>query len=183
MGDPKQMLRAINPKEASLFDAALGVHIRYRLGGYQFPPNIYYKIFTHKPVCDVGAFAPRNYTIGRSNPIHTADIHNKVATADASSKYLGSSSSVRVGTSVFHAVSNLRGQDEQKYGWYERYENNGWRAITIQVLELLDEDPVTKYTRSIPVRFHYSKLQRKEEVERKRKERNREWLRKLYTAG
>ena len=46
-------------------DAALGVHIRLRLGGVQFPPNIYYKIFTTRPVADLGAFAPRDYALQR----------------------------------------------------------------------------------------------------------------------
>lgn len=84
-GDPVSMLRAINPREASLLDAASGswgswvgaaffartfgftfvsVHlsglrVRFRLGGTTFPPQVYYKLFTSAPVCDVNAFAPR----------------------------------------------------------------------------------------------------------------------------
>jgi hypothetical protein len=37
------------------------VHVRFRLGGSIFPPKVYFKIFTHRPLCDVNAFAPRDY--------------------------------------------------------------------------------------------------------------------------
>ena len=60
-GDPAMMLRCINPREASLIDDATGLHVRFRLGGRLFPPQIYYKIYTHNPLCDVNAFAPRDY--------------------------------------------------------------------------------------------------------------------------
>ncbi|CAN0229488.1 unnamed protein product, partial [Laminaria digitata] len=60
-GDPRLLLRAINPGEAALFDRAAGVHVRFRLGGYTFPPSIYYKVYTHQPVADIGSFAPRAY--------------------------------------------------------------------------------------------------------------------------
>jgi hypothetical protein len=40
-GDPQLMLKCINPGEAALVDAAAGIHVRFRLGGLQFPPIIY----------------------------------------------------------------------------------------------------------------------------------------------
>jgi len=43
-------------------DAAAGLHVRFRLGGQQFPPLIYYKIFAHHAVVDINSFAPRDYT-------------------------------------------------------------------------------------------------------------------------
>mmetsp|Transcript_42038 Transcript_42038/g.108196 ORF Transcript_42038/g.108196 Transcript_42038/m.108196 type:complete len:86 (+) Transcript_42038:173-430(+) len=43
-GEPGQLLRYINPPEAGLVDGASSVHIRFRLGGYKFPPNVYYKV-------------------------------------------------------------------------------------------------------------------------------------------
>lgn len=49
-GDPREMLRAINPREAQLADAASGIHVRFRLGGTMFPPLVFYKIFTHRCV-------------------------------------------------------------------------------------------------------------------------------------
>lgn len=75
-GDPKEMLRAINPNEAGLMDEASGTIVRFRLGGVSYPPDIYYKIFTKTSVCDVGAFAPRKYAGNQQPP---ADfLHNKM---------------------------------------------------------------------------------------------------------
>ncbi|XP_037312571.2 protein MFI isoform X3 [Pungitius pungitius] len=60
--DPREILKTVNPREAQLLDAAAGVFIRIRLGGIAFPPNIYYKIFTHAPIVDVCASSPKDYT-------------------------------------------------------------------------------------------------------------------------
>ena len=60
-GDPRSILRAINPREAELLDAASRCRVMLRLGGTRFPPSIYYLIVSEGPVCDVGAFAPRQY--------------------------------------------------------------------------------------------------------------------------
>jgi len=49
-GDPKELLRSINPGEAHIADAASGIHVRFRLGGTVFPPLVFYKIYTHRPV-------------------------------------------------------------------------------------------------------------------------------------
>ena len=55
-------MRTINPTEARYVDAAAGVRIRFRLAGERFPPTIYYKIYTNRPIQDLGANAPRDYT-------------------------------------------------------------------------------------------------------------------------
>ncbi|XP_001381470.1 protein MFI [Monodelphis domestica] len=60
-GDPHQLLKYIDPKEAELIDAASGINIRFRLGGEKFPPCIYYKIFTHRNIVDLCANSPRDY--------------------------------------------------------------------------------------------------------------------------
>ena len=44
------------------------MHVRFRLGGMVFPPTVYYKIYAHGAVTDVGAYAPRDYTAARRNP-------------------------------------------------------------------------------------------------------------------
>jgi len=44
-------------------DVASNVHIRFRLGGENFPPTIYYKIYCHGSVCDINSFAPRDYAL------------------------------------------------------------------------------------------------------------------------
>ncbi|PNH00894.1 hypothetical protein TSOC_013259, partial [Tetrabaena socialis] len=73
-GDPRELLKVINPREAQLVDAASGIHVRFRLGGTVFPPLVFYKIFTHRPVTDIGAFGPRDYANEvRMSP---AELHN-----------------------------------------------------------------------------------------------------------
>ncbi len=59
---PRDLLKSINPREAALFDGATGLHVRFRLGGAAFPPMLFYKIFTHRPISDVCAYCPRDYT-------------------------------------------------------------------------------------------------------------------------
>ena len=43
-GNPSFLLKAINPVEAQLLDFSVNAHVRFRLGGDSFPPNIYYKV-------------------------------------------------------------------------------------------------------------------------------------------
>jgi hypothetical protein len=43
----------------------------------KFPPNIYYKIFTHRNVADIGAFAPRDYTLADNKSLPANLVHNK----------------------------------------------------------------------------------------------------------
>ncbi|KAM4544140.1 protein MFI-like [Fundulus diaphanus] len=59
--DPQTILRTVNPREAELLDAAAGVFIRFRLGGVTFPPKVYYKIFTYRPIVDLCSSSPRDY--------------------------------------------------------------------------------------------------------------------------
>jgi hypothetical protein len=72
------MLRSINPREASLFDEAAGIVLRFRLGGESFPPLIYYKIFTKSSLCDVNAFAPRDYVRSKQYQL-AATVNNHAA--------------------------------------------------------------------------------------------------------
>lgn len=75
-GDPAFLLKVLSPAEADFADEASGVHIRFRLTGcgtpYSigsdgkvssniWPPVILYKVFTHRNIADIGAFAPRDY--------------------------------------------------------------------------------------------------------------------------
>lgn len=64
-GDPHLLLRAVLPRESCLLDPAMQVHVRFRLGGPRFPPTIFYKIYTHGNVVDLGSFAPREYYLER----------------------------------------------------------------------------------------------------------------------
>ena len=70
--DPKELLKCINPREATLIDPAAGIHIRFRLGGATFPPTVLYKIFTHAPVADVCSLCPRDYVkVKPDRPLQT----------------------------------------------------------------------------------------------------------------
>ena len=42
----------------------------------KFPPNIYYKIFTHRPVQDMCANSPKDYTAACEKLSMGRDIHN-----------------------------------------------------------------------------------------------------------
>ncbi|EFJ46573.1 hypothetical protein VOLCADRAFT_32536, partial [Volvox carteri f. nagariensis] len=103
-GDPRELLRVINPREAQLVDAAAGIHVRFRLGGTMFPPLVFYKIFTHRPVADICAFGPRDYA--NEVRVTPGELHNHRPAAAAAATT----------------------------GWYERHENNGWRPVSERVL-------------------------------------------------
>jgi len=120
-GDPQLMLKCINPGEASLVDAAAGIHVRFRLGGMQFPPVIYYKIFVHQALVDINAFAPRAYTKVKEKEAKT--VNNKTR-------------------------GPLEAQDHS--GWYERVENNGWRPVADRALQMADATTQETSCRVIP---------------------------------
>ncbi|XP_053312059.1 protein MFI [Spea bombifrons] len=109
-GDPRFLLKCINPREAQLIDAAAGVHVRFRLGGMQFPPNIYYKLFTHRPVVDMCANSPKDYThLSQKQPL-PKQIHNRGEAPEPDCSR-----------------------------WYTRVENNGWRLLTLRVFGGTDQ--------------------------------------------
>ncbi|KAG6617636.1 IQ motif, EF-hand binding site [Phytophthora cinnamomi] len=168
-GDPARMLRAINPSEASLLDASMGAQVRFRLGGLAFPPTIYYKIFTRKPVCDLGAFSPKDYTVARQTA-PASHSHDKRRTTY-----------IRVGHSYYRA----RQQAEDTRLWYRRMENNGWRPVTAKVLAEANADPIAQATggRHAVNGFHYSKLVRQQDRARARRHKKRLWMQKLYAQG
>jgi transposase len=145
MGDPYLLLRSILPREAMLLDPAMQVHLRFRLGGVKFPPSIYYKIFTHGAVCDLGAFAPRNYAAERL------------------------------------------GVPRRPEDMYVREENNGWRPLITRLQPGGDpnhHDEIERTTsKKIATNFHYSRVRRRQDVERQRKQRSIAWMRKLYTQA
>ena len=77
-GDPQILMRTINPNEAKFIDAASGIRIRFRLAGASFPPTIHYKVFTNRPIQDLGATAPRDYTRPCLKLKTAADANNKL---------------------------------------------------------------------------------------------------------
>ncbi|RKO88857.1 hypothetical protein BDK51DRAFT_26479 [Blyttiomyces helicus] len=111
-GDPRQLLRFINPQEARLIDASMGLHVRFRLGGASFPPTIFYKIFVHQNMVDMNAFSPRAYTLADTKAV--------------------------LPKTLFNNVGELPGPVENG-GWYQRFDNNGWRPVSDKGYDQVDE--------------------------------------------
>ncbi|XP_015196666.1 protein MFI isoform X2 [Lepisosteus oculatus] len=134
-GDPRLLLRYVNPKET------------------KFPPSIYYKIFTHRPIVDMCANSPKDYTCPAARRPLPGQIHNRGRAA---------------------------GQEDRS-GWYRREENNGWRLLSGKIW--LMGDPVTLDSAAKKTEFHYSRIQRRQEVGRRRKQRKIDWMKKMYEDG
>ena len=195
-GDPKELLRSINPREAQLADVASGIHVRFRLGGTLFPPLVFYKIYTHRPVTDICSFCPRDYVNERR--MVASEMHNKPSTSSpVSTKHTATAGGATGGKNsgkgrkVFSEDFEIEESYRQylkpdgtvgfrsTHGWYEREENNGWRPINERLL--VEEDPVTTMTKlkRLPF-FHHSPGVRREERLRQAKQRKREWMAKMY---
>jgi len=165
-GDPCLLLRQVAPRESMLLDPAMQVHVRFRLGGARWPPSIYYKIYTHGAIVDLCAFAPRNYAGER---------------AVASAAIAAGTANVGEGG----VLGGSRGKPLQAVvdGWYEREENNGWRPLAPRVCPGKErvQDEVELASARKPVKnFHYSRLRRRQDLERNRKQKTMDWMRKLY---
>ncbi|XP_050784335.1 protein MFI isoform X1 [Gopherus flavomarginatus] len=87
VGDPHLLMKFIDPREAELLDAAAGVYVRFRLGGTKYPPSIYYKIFTHRPIVDMCANSPKDYTKPTYKQLLPKAIHGKIWKDDHSGWY------------------------------------------------------------------------------------------------
>lgn len=44
----------------------------------KFPPNIYYKIFTQRPIQDLCANSPKNYTCASAKQLKAKELHNRL---------------------------------------------------------------------------------------------------------
>jgi hypothetical protein len=64
-----------------------GTHVRFRLGGHRFPPEVYFKIFTHRPLCDVNSFAPRDYNFERKVDVNASRNSNACTAGETISYY------------------------------------------------------------------------------------------------
>ncbi|KAF3703326.1 putative protein C11orf65 [Channa argus] len=174
--DPQSILKTVNPREvmmafskkrkqnrqhkcytdiflwqAQLLDAAAGAFIRFRLGGISFPPNIYYKIFTHRPIADVCASSPKDYTQPGFRKPGDQQTNNSCPLM----------------------------KDDQS-GCYQRMENNSWRFFCNKVGPVGEPMEIGANKK---MDFHYSKLQRQQDVVRWRKRRKIEWLKQMYSWG
>jgi len=157
-GNPTQLLRSMNPREAAMLDAATGAHVRFRLGGLEWPPKVYYKIYTHSSITDICAFAPRDYT--RHKQLPPRRLHNKPVLGERA------------------ALEQERRAAETREGWYRRVENNGWRPVQESLLKELDH--VVASTAAKSMSFAPTKMQRREEVMLKRRQKKIDWLQRMY---
>jgi hypothetical protein len=115
-GDPQILMRTINPNESKFIEPAAGIRLRFRLAGERFPPTIYYKIYTNRPIQDLCANAPRDYTRPYLRLKSAVDSNNKL-------NRFPQQGSCLIGT----IISNRSVADQ--VGWYRRIENNGWRPV------------------------------------------------------
>lgn len=175
-GAPYDLLRSIIPNESHLLDRASGVHVRFRLGGRIFPPKVYFKIYTHRPLCDVNSFAPRNYVSER--PPDPLQLLNRSSTITPKPTKV---QALRVGARYFGAVvstTSINGTTD----WYRRDENNDWRPIASHMFDNIVTPPWFREVAhsSKPKPFHFSKLRREEDIKKARKKRRRQWMAKAY---
>lgn len=180
-GAPEDLLRSIVPEECNAMDKAAGVHVRFRLGGTVFPPRIFFKIFTHKAVCDVNAFAPRNYLVEKKpDDFHNNNKKLRATKKDLTAHPLNQTENIRVGASYFGTI--IQTSNDSGKGWYKRVENNPWRPISKNIVEELTMEPEEreKNHEKAPEAFHFSRLRRRQDLERRKKKKKRDWMRKAY---
>jgi hypothetical protein len=183
-GAPAELLRTVIPNESCLLDRAAGVHVRFRLAGSVFPPKIVFKIFTHRPLCDVNAFAPRNYNQEKELTMYEKFNKSEANANNASHK----KGAMRVGTRYFDTVVTSNVPADR---WYQREERNHWRPISSQLLFELFTPQWAAHQQQMQLlqrgdrakAFHYSKLQRKQDILQHKKRRRREWMVKAYLLG
>jgi hypothetical protein len=152
--DPASTLRRVNPAEAAVAgDPSCGAHVRFRLGGETFPPDVFYKIYTHRPVTDVCAFAPRDYAASRGSRDGGAAAA-AAAAGDRRGWY------ARVENNTWRRVRDVGALEERE---------NETTAVSARRESIRDA-----YT------FHLSPSARRDATERRRRERRVEWMRQLY---
>lgn len=145
-----------------LLDPAAPIHVRFRLGGESFPPQVYYKVFVEGAVCDVGGFAPRDYV------------------RDPRLKQQPPSVLFNKGPHKAGAMVTAENYPPQA-GWYLRKTNNGYRPVPSKLLNEGLRDPVAEATAATSkVSYHHVRLVRRREVERKKREKRMEWWRRVY---
>jgi len=159
------IMKLICPKEAEFMDNAAGTHIRFRLASPtsserfgSFPPAVYYKIYTHRPVVDLCATAPRDYTRAVNKVKLPKQRFNSVKEGRN-----------RIQNLIFSGNS-------QTQGWYQRFENNSWRPISDKMLL------ASLYTAPIP-NFKPTVNQRRMKRARDKKKRRIHWMRQHYYSS
>lgn len=178
------ILRLISPKEAQLMDDAAGTHIRFRLASPKksedcsadafskfgnFPPAVYYKIYTHRPIVDLCATAPRNYTL----PANKVTLPKQQFNFQPANKQQEGPIGYRLPSSY---------NQDPTSNWYQRHENNEWRAISdSQLLSSIRviSDVKTSASKS-KEKFKPTITQRRLKRHNDQKRKRIDWLAKIY---
>ncbi|CAF3953883.1 unnamed protein product [Rotaria sp. Silwood2] len=181
-GDPQILMRTINPTESKYIDSAAGVRIRFRLAGERFPPTIYYKIFTNRPIQDICANAPRDYTRPYLRLKSAVDSNNKLNRFPQQGLYSLNIQALLFFVAVVIIMNLIIVLDQE--GWYRRMENNGWRPVAYtHLLQVNMDQYFASSDLKKPTPFSHSRMQRRQDVEQRRKQKKLEWLKKMYKAG
>ena len=178
-----------------------GVHVRFRLGGSCFPPLLFYKIYTRRPIADIGTFCPRDYA--NEALLSPALLFNKrqkmegtVAGATTVSGPAGAPSPAAVSHTCAQPVFEPDFAIPEMYrryvkpdgtvglrstrGWYQRQENNGWRPVN--EVKMIDGEDELGRSRAPQAAFHLDSAERRRERARRRKQRRRDWMVALYRS-
>ena len=163
-----------------------GIHVRFRLGGSCFPPILFYKIYTHRPIADIGAFGPRNYAAEVSM---TSMDTSGLPQTPLSPQAVLSSAQTRSATCRFEPDFEIPASHRRYVradgtiglrsviGWYQRRENNGWRPVN--EVRMLDGEDECNLAARRPA-FHFKATVRREERARRQRQRHRDWMAALY---
>ena len=131
---PKKLLNTVAPNDSQIFDKSLKYKIRLRLGGAIFPPTLLYKIFVSEPVCNIGNFAPRDYTSDDMDFVSSTKFNNDFT----SQRRQGIPGHIKVGRKSFkvniHSRSNFTNLNSIPPGWLNGTEDNQWRPVHSNVL-------------------------------------------------
>lgn len=76
----------------------------------------------------------------------------------------------------------LPGQDDHR-GWYKREDNNGWRLVSDRLIHHIMADSVTWESSQKKYEYHHDKLQRRQDVEKRKKKKKIQWMQKMYKDG
>jgi len=126
VGNPRQMLKKLNPREAHYMDLSNKIYLRLRLGGTEFPPSIFYRVYTVESICDINAFAPKNYDLALR--YEGSAIMDSCRSNRRKHIPLVVDGTISVGKKEFGAKVSVG--KEGTIGWYSRVENNNWREVS-----------------------------------------------------